>query len=98
VIMIQGMTTEEGDRDPASPGAAHRHTFIAELRISSINSVNGNISGSIQGRTNQVISTGPDEEERHVHLIAHPSIVITPTGLMVATAIEDFHQHFLNVD
>jgi len=95
VFAVVGVTSDEGDRIPSTPGAAHRHTFAAQFTVKSINPNTGVIIGDLQGITDKVIQTGPDEEEFHRHLIR---ILNAQIGGTVNTTVNDFHSHSLHVD
>ena len=93
-LPIVGFTSEFGDRG-TQPGEAHRHTFGAIFTLKSINPDNGNITGDIIGQTQQVISTGDEPEDFHVHFIRMQGVLITQT---IPTFVADQHAHQLHVD
>jgi hypothetical protein len=69
VIPIVGVTREPFDAPDETP---HRHTFSAHFRVTDVSEAA--ILGSVVGRTQAVISTGPVEEEHHFHLIPRQTI------------------------
>jgi hypothetical protein len=95
IIAVVGVTSDVGDRNPNTPGAAHRHTFDAGFFVRSINPNTGVITGDLFGQTRLVIETGPDDEEFHIHPIRLLGVRIGDT---VNTRVADFHAHSLHVD
>jgi len=95
VLAVVGVTSDVGDRNPKTEGAAHRHTFSAGFIFKSLNPNNGDILGDLIGQTNLVIQTGPDDEEFHVHPIRLFSVLI---GQTADTLVRDMHAHSLHVD
>jgi hypothetical protein len=93
-IPIVGVTSEVGDRGTMA-GEAHRHTFGAIFTLKRINPNNGDITGDIIGQTQQVLSTGDEPEDFHVHFIRMQNVLISQT---IPTFVADQHAHQLHVD
>jgi hypothetical protein len=95
VIAIVGMTGEFGQRQSGAQNPAHRHTFAANFTLKSINPDTGVLLGDIFGTTGQVVSTGHDQEDFHVHPIQMSNVIIEQT---IDTIVADMHFHTLHVD
>ena len=64
VLVIVGVTREPFEAPDETP---HRHTFSARFHVTDVSDTA--IVGTIDGRTQRVISTGSVGEEQHFHLI-----------------------------
>jgi hypothetical protein len=95
VFQIEGITGEVGEHEAGADEPAHRHTFSAGFTVKEINPDNGFIIGDLSGRTFEVISTGHEPEDEHVHLILVRNARIED---QVNTTEADEHFHRLNVD
>jgi hypothetical protein len=71
VIPIVGVTREPFAAPDETP---HRHTFAVRFHVTDVSEAA--ILGDLVGRTHAVISTGPDQEEQHFHLIKVQSIAL----------------------
>ena len=92
VIAIHGITREPDEADETP----HRHTFSARFVVTS---VSPSIIGDVSGRTALVISTGPEKEDQHFHLIEGTGV---PLEDLILSGTENNepgeHSHFVSIE
>ena len=69
VISIVGVTREPFMDPEETP---HRHKFSARFTVTDVSPTA--IMGTVSGRAKRVISTGPEKEDRHFHVIPKQTI------------------------
>ena len=91
VIAIHGITREPDEADETP----HRHTFSARFVVTGVNPIIGDVSG----RTALVISTGPEKEDQHFHLIEGTGV---PLEDLILSGTENNepgeHSHFVSIE
>ena len=93
VIPLHGITREP-DEEEEIP---HRHTFSARFRVTSVSPAS--IIGDVSGRTERVISTGPEDEDQHFHVIEGTDVALEALLLSGTENNEpDEHSHLVSIE